>query len=200
MTLLAVAGVLALLGVGTATAALAYLHVAPTGLSPREDPVSAYGISRYRSGYRIATLALGVAGLATAVCVAIALPASAIPVALLVIFGLARLAISWFPMDAPGSPKTSTGRIHNLLATAAFAPATAAAFVVGISLGQDERWDVLTGATSVLAWLMAFGSAGVILSSVVPDLSRAFGLFERLIYLGIIVWLGMFAVAAIVLG
>lgn len=58
---------LALGATACAPAAMIILHLLPTGLSPVRNAVSQYGITRYRQGYRILTVALGVAGLAAVV-------------------------------------------------------------------------------------------------------------------------------------
>ena len=109
-----VSGVLGLIALGVVLASLVYLHVAPTGLSPLRNAVSQYGITVYRTGYRIATIAFGVVGIAVAAGIEQA-EASHEPTAVLVllaIFALSRGAISWYPMDAPGTPQTATGRAH----------------------------------------------------------------------------------------
>ena len=117
-----IAGVVSLIAVAVTVASLAWLHVQRTGLSWLQNPVSEYGITPFRSGYRVATIAFGVAGLALAIGVdrAIAGHGTVRVVALLVVFAAARGAISWFPMDAPDAPRTSTGGIHVLLASGAF--------------------------------------------------------------------------------
>ena len=51
------AGVTALLALAVTVASLGYLHFAPTGLSPVRNAVSQYGITPFRAGYRVATLA-----------------------------------------------------------------------------------------------------------------------------------------------
>lgn len=116
-----IVGVVSLIAVAVTVARLAWLHVQPTGLSWR-NPVSEYGITPFRSGYRVATIAFGVAGLALAIGIdrAIAGHGTVGVVALLVVFAAARGAISWFPMDALDTPRTSTGVTHVLLASLAF--------------------------------------------------------------------------------
>ena len=57
------AGVIALLALAVTVASLTWLHVEPTGLSAVRNPVSQYGITRFRIGYRVATLAFAAAGL-----------------------------------------------------------------------------------------------------------------------------------------
>jgi len=101
----------------------------PTGLSPVRNAVSQYGITPFRAGYRVATIAFAAAGIALAAGIGLALGSGGRPVVvLLVIFAIARAAISWFPMDVPGSERTSTGQMHGLLAIGAFAAATGAAW------------------------------------------------------------------------
>ena len=60
------AGIIALLGLAVTVASLVWLHLQPTKLSPMHDPVSEYGITIFRAGYRAATIAFGAAGLALA--------------------------------------------------------------------------------------------------------------------------------------
>ena len=54
-------------GLTAAVVSLTYLHLAPTGLSPLRSAVSQFGITKYRAGYRAATLGLAVAGLGAAI-------------------------------------------------------------------------------------------------------------------------------------
>jgi hypothetical protein len=96
-----VAGVIALVALAAVVASLGYLHLEPTGLSPVRNAVSQYGITTFRAGYRVATIAFGVAGTALAVGVdeAVSGDGRKAVVALLVLFSIARGAISWFPID-----------------------------------------------------------------------------------------------------
>jgi len=86
------------------------------------NAVRQYEITGFRAGYRVATIALGVAGLALAGGLAEALSGggSRLVVILLVVFAAARCVISWFPMDAPGEERTQTDQRHGLLAFVAF--------------------------------------------------------------------------------
>ncbi|MEJ1231139.1 MAG: DUF998 domain-containing protein [Galbitalea sp.] len=190
-------GGIAIAGLVVTLASLVYLHIAPTGLSPVKNAVSEYGISRYRLWYRVATIALGIAGLAIAVCLDTALRGELPAVILLAIFGIARLLISWSPMDAVGSPRTRSGRIHNLLAIAAFATATAAGFLAAGPIAATSGWGGFSTATIIFTWVMTVGSVGVILATVAAPLRRYFGVFERVIYVGIIGWLTVLAIASI---
>jgi hypothetical protein len=196
----AMAGVVALVGIALAVAALIYLHVAPTGLSPLRNPVSQYGITAQRRGYRVATISLGAAGAATAVGIGTALRGNGVSVvvALLAVFAVARGIISWFPMDAPGSPRTSTGQTHGLIAIVTFAAATIAALRLGQILSRGGPWQGLAATSLALGWVMVVSIAGLFLTRRSADLRRYFGAIERVLYLAIIGWLSVFAVACTV--
>lgn len=172
-----------------ALAAMVTLHVLPTGLAPAHQAVSEYGIGRYRGGYRVLTVSLGIAGLATAVGVAAGYPPAgrSTIVGLLVIFGLCRLAISWWPMDPPGAPRSSRGTVHLVLATGAFLSATVAADRLRRT-GPRHTASTLSGyhaVTAVAFALMVLGIVGLVLTRRLGTEHRFFGAAERLIYLGI---------------
>jgi Protein of unknown function (DUF998) len=197
MNLILLTGVVAIAGVAVALASLVYLQVARTGLSPVKNAVSEYGISPYRVWYRVATIALGIAGLAISVSLSLALHGVLPAVILLIVFAVARLLISWSPMDVVGAQKTRSGRTHNLLAIAAFATATAAGFLAAGPIATTQHWNEFSIATTVFTWIMAVGSVGVILAAAIVSLRRFFGALERIIYVGIIGWLGLLAVASV---
>ena len=141
-----IAGVIILIGLAVTVASLAWLHARRTGFSWVRNAVSEYGITPFRSGYRVATIAFGVAGLALAIGIdrAITGHGNAGVVALLVVFAAARGAISWFPMDAPAAPRTSTGVIHVLLASVAFLSIAGAAIWLGDILPNVTRCTLST--------------------------------------------------------
>lgn len=192
MTSPPIAGV-ELVAAAVALVAIVVLHVLPTGLSPLHRPVSQYGITRYRLGYRVLTLALGVAGLAAAAAVSIGYPPqqrSAI-VALLVVFGLCRLVISWSPMDAPGAPRSAHGIVHVVLAIGAFGSIAVAADRMRHAVaGQAATFGSgYHGAVVVAFWLLVVGLAGMLMTGRRSAGHRFFGVAERLIYVGIFVLL-----------
>lgn len=181
-----------------ALVALVALHVLPTGLSPVHQPVSQYGITRYRQGYRVLTLALGVAGLASAAVVAQTYPPSrrATIVGLLVVFGVCRLLISWWPMDAPGEPRSRHGAIHVVLAIGAFLSATLAAgrmqnAVVGSGFGPGYNTALVTA-----FWLLVAGLIGTAVMRRTEG-HLYFGAAERVIYVGLFVMLAATGLATI---
>ena len=161
-----------------ALAALVTLHLLPTGLPPLQHAVSEYGISRYRAGYRVLTVALGVAGVAAAALTAAAGARRAV-VMLLALFAASRLAISWVPMDPRGTPRSSRGTGHYVLAFVAFVSAAVAA---GRLQGDGSVFSVATA-------LFIAGFVGMFAAR------PWFGAAERLVYAGIFVLLVAVAVA-----
>jgi hypothetical protein len=192
----AAAGVIALVALAVTVASLGWLHVEPTGLSPVRNAVSQYGITPFRVGYRVATIAFGAAGIALAFGISAALRGQGRAVViLLVIFAVTRAAISWFPMDAPGAERTSTGQTHGLLAIAAFGAATLAAFRLADVLSHAGRWHALAPVSVGLGCAMAVCLLGLPLSRGLPGVRARFGAIERGFYLSAIAWFAVFASA-----
>jgi hypothetical protein len=193
-----IAGVAALVALAALVGSLIYLHLAPTGLSPLCNAVSHYGITRYRAGYRSATIAFALAAAALAVGLASGAGAhenAGFIVALLTVFAIARAAISWFPMDAPGAVRTQTGATHRFLATAAFLAIALAALRLGAVLGAGARWHSLSGASTDLGWAMIVTLVAMLMARSVPAVAARFGAIERLFYVLAIVWSAVFALA-----
>ena len=81
---------------GVCAGCLVFLHLAPTGYSPLRDAVSRYGVGAYAPWYQAQAAFCG----ASAILLAFALRRPTQIVALLVVFGVARIAITQFPMDS----------------------------------------------------------------------------------------------------
>lgn len=190
-------GIVALVAVAAAVGALVYLHVAPTGFSPVRNAVSQYGISPYRAWYRVMTVSMGVAGATLAVGLGEALrgQGAGVVVALVVAFSVCRLAISWFSMDEPGTARTATGATHGLLAVVTFLSAAIAAIRLCRVLDAGTRWQSLAEVSRGLGWAMVACFALIFFSRLSPELRRVFGASERALYLAILAWLTLFAVA-----
>lgn len=188
-------GILALCALSIVVGSLGYLHLAPTGLSPVRNAVSQYGITTYRDGYRVATLAFGAAGLFLAVGVDQRLGVVVAVTILLLVFALSRAAISWYPMDAPGAEPTETGRLHGLLAVVAFGGISLAALYLGRVLARRREWHALSGVSSVLGWLMVATLLAMALARSSPAVRDRFGLIERAFYAFAIAWSVIFATA-----
>ncbi len=197
MTAVVASGIVALVALAVTVGALVWLHVVATGLSPRRDAVSRYGISTRRGGYRVATLAFGVAGAALAVGLGSAhlrAPVGGVTAALCV-FGLGRGVISWLPMDAPGAERTSTGSAHGLVALTTFVAATYAALHLGSALSAGGRFASLARVSTGFGWAMFAALGGLLLARVSPGFRERFGLVERALYLVMLGWTATFAVA-----
>lgn len=191
-----VSAVIICAGLAIGLVALAELHSVPTGLSPISNPVSQYGITKYAIGYRIQTLAYAVAAGGAAAGIAMLPGSTAAVVALCAVFALARAAISWFPMDEPGSERTSTGRGHGVLAIIAFLAVTFAAQRLANLVNEDRIHPSIGTASNVLAAVMV-----VCLVMMVVDRRAGgglFGLIERIFYLGMTAWLALVAVLLVV--
>lgn len=185
-------GVLVAGGLVVGLAALAVLHVLPTGLSPVRNAVSQYGITAYRTGYRVQTIAYGVAGIGAGVGLA-TLPGSVtVVVALCAAFAAARLSISWFPMDNPGSPRTESGHRHGLLAIVAFVAVGLAGWRLADLLGQDTIHPGVAGASEAFAILMAISLVAMVVDR--RSGGNHFGLLERSFYVWMSAWLATVAV------
>ena len=190
------AGIIALVALAATVTSLGWLHLQPAKLSPIRDPVSQYGITGYRAGYRAATVAFGAAGLAPAVGISEALGARGLAaVILLVVFAITRAVISWFPMDAPGIKWTRTGWTHFVLAFICFASVLAAASVLGAVLSHPGTWHALAPISTALGYAMTACLALFGLAQTVPALRARFGAIERGFYLLAITWCAVFAVA-----
>jgi hypothetical protein len=195
-----VAGVTCLAATAVGVGAMIVLHVLPTGLSPIRNAVSQYGITRYRLGYRVQTIAIGVAGVAAAVGLAKAAPGRARAlIALILVFAIARFVISWFPMDEPGSEPTNHGRMHGILAIVTFLAIAIAAGRLGTVAQQVPGWSTLSTVSQVFAWLMVASLVAmmVVRRSAVANRSTPsyFGAVERVFYLAIVGWLVLVGVA-----
>ena len=190
-----VAGVIALVALVVVVASLGYLHVAPTGLSPVRNAVSQYGITAYRLGYRVATIAFGVAGVALAVGIGRAVHGVSTVVVLLVVFALARLSIGWFPMDLPGTERTASGARHGLLAIVAFVAVAAAATDLGRRLSVTNTWHHLAAVSNAFGIAMIVALVTMALARSAPAVRARFGAVERVFYLLAIGWFAVFSVA-----
>lgn len=188
-------GIVLLLGTVVQLGSLVALHVLPTGLSPIADPVSQYALTRFRAGYTMSAFSAAVAGAAAALILG-GLPGGTLAAELLWLFAAARAVIPAVPMDHPAAAPTRRGRLHNLLATVAFAAVTAASFVAIGAIGLADGPGGST-ATATAGIVMAIGAVGVVLCRLVVPFRRVFGVSERLIYLGFMAWFLVIAVLAL---
>jgi len=188
-------GWITLVAIGLSLVTLVVVHMAPTGLNPFRNPVSQYHLTRYRGWIATSTILAGVAAIGAIVALTAMLgPAALVTSILLAVFALARILIPFLRMDEPGTPLTTVGRIHYVLAYLAFGAATAAAFVAAGPLHDAGYTDEAMWST-VYGIVMAVGSAGTI----GLQLARrtAVGFPERLIYVGFIAWFVLIGATAL---
>ena len=192
-------GTIDLAAVGAAVSTMLVLHLLPTGLSPVSDAVSRYGISHYRAGYRVLTLSMAVAGAAVVAGLPGALSGRPVAtvVGLVAVFGVSRAAISWFPMDEPGTqPPSGHARVHGILALATFASVTAAALRLSRLLDVDQQWVSTAGWLRWLGWYLAAGVLATLFAVRSRRPGRSlFGLVERALYAGVFGWLAVVGVS-----
>jgi Protein of unknown function (DUF998) len=188
-----VLSVVALVAVAVAAVAHVRLHLLPTERSPLRDAVSDYGAGPYRAWYRTTVVGLAI----SSVCLTVAFARDGGPgtgsLIALGLFGASRLAIVWFPVDLPGRPATPTGRVHNLLAVAAFASIAVAASSIPDGLTSAAWSGKASGLNFVGAVVMWLAIATAVCFAVVA-LRRWFGLVERALYWATFAWLALAAV------
>jgi hypothetical protein len=190
--LLAAGGVV---GVIVTVVALGILHRVST-LSPVRDAVSAYGISPYRWLYHVQTLATAFAAAALAAAVAPTTGAAG-AVTSLAVLALFRAVIGWFPMDAPGTRRTATGRIHNLLAFGAFAAASTSGFLLAGAFSRTEALAAFAPVAAGIGWFTSAAAVLTLIVAAVPAVRGVFGLVERLVYVGMLALLAFGSAAVL---
>lgn len=190
----AVLGALALAALVAAAGCLVQLHRIAPEVVPVRDAVSDYGAGLHASWYRAQVVLVGLAAAAVAAGLT-SLDLRPGGVGWLYVFAASRILIAGFPVDLPGAERTTTGAVHNVLATVAFASIAVAASTIASDLVGDPAWSLdgtwyrWTGTVVVVA-AVALGIAWV-----APGLRRSlFGFVERCWYVAAIGWLGLTAI------
>jgi len=194
---LAAAGAVA---VAIAAGFVVLLHLVPTGLDPTRNAVSQYGRTPFARFYRAQVIASGFAGLLIAAALLSAGIHRPLPLAAIIAYGLARLAIAWNPMDLPGEAPTAAGRNHVLLALIAFAGLAVVALPLTDTLARASA-GALPGVVSAIAPAVPITAVLMFASSKLgPAEHQRFGLFERLFYLAGFAWLLLAAASLALFG
>ena len=170
---------------------LVRVHLLPTGLHPLRAAVSDYGVGAHHRYYRAMVLLLGTGAALLVVALARDSETSDLGLAYLGVYALARLAIAGFMTDLPGAPVTTAGRIHVVLAAAAFTAIAFGTTDVSTALEFSPGW--VGGAADALR----FEARAVVVTAVltlagflVPVArERVFGLVERMLYAASLAWL-----------
>jgi hypothetical protein len=182
-------GALAAAATSVCAMALIYVHTRPTGYDPVRDAVSDYGVGPYRFWYRAAALTLGSAGILLASGIAATVrPEPVFVVALLVVFGVARIAIVGFPVDLDRRRRSRAGRVHLLLAAVAFLTIAFAAAKLPRSVIADPGWSGMEGMLRAIGWLVVVAAAATGLGLRIVSLRPVFGLLERFLYVAMLAW------------
>ena len=163
---------------------LGLLHVVSPEVDPVTRPVSEYALTDFEWLATIRTLAQGVGPIALAV----ALRRERAGALLLLVVGILKLAMPLFPVDALGTPTTSTGQIHNLLGNLTFFLFPVAALLLIRPLRR--RGSRLAPLTAVV---LAIATIGVPLANTVGG----FGLAQRAYLVLCALWLLLAALAVL---
>lgn len=184
----------ALVALAAAIGALVRLHRVAPEVAPVRDAVSDYGAGRHASWYRAQVLLVGFAATAIALGVRSA-GLEADGVVWLYVFAASRILIAGFPVDLPGSERTITGVVHNLLAATAFASIAVAASTVSTDLSDEPAANFDGPLYGWMGTLTVVAAVALAVVWVLPSLRRAvFGLVERVWYAATIAWLGLTAI------
>jgi hypothetical protein len=182
-------GMLAAIATLACGGALVFVHMRSTGYDPVRDAVSDYGVGRYRRWYTAATVTLGAAAILLAIAIAATVrPEPVLLIVLLVVFGLARVAIVRFPVDLDRRPPSRSGQIHRLLAAVAFVAIAIVAAELPLSVLGDPGWTGVEGALRTVGWLVVAAALATGLGLRLASLRPFFGLLERLLYVAMLTW------------
>jgi Protein of unknown function (DUF998) len=163
---------------------LGLLHVVSTEVDAVARAVSEYALGDFSwlATMRTAAQALG------PIALAVALRRERLGALLLLVFGLLKLAMLLFPVDALGAPVTSAGQIHNLLGNLTFFLFPLAALMLFRPLGRrGSRW------APRIAVALAITTAGVLVANALG----VFGLAQRAYLTLCAVWLLLAALAVL---
>jgi hypothetical protein len=160
--------------------ALAVLHVVRTDVDPATDPVSDYAVGDYGTVHVLATLAVGLGALALTAALYQTPRRSMVGLVLLAVFGLAKVAQAFFPIDV-GDATTTSGTLHNVLGNVAFFVLPVAAVLLSRSRGRIEM---------VIAALLAVATVAVLAS----DTVGGYGIAQRIYLILSSVWVLVTAV------
>jgi hypothetical protein len=160
-----------------------------------EKSLSYYAVGPWGAVQAAAFVALGISSVALGIALRSAGLASwwEWPVVLLLIIsGVAGLALVWYPMDAPG-PATILGDAHQTSGTIGGVAQLAAALAFTIAVRGDPAWGRLF-VTALAMFLLAL--VGAILSQVAiwwPDLGIPMGATMRLLVVPLTILWGLVA-------
>jgi Protein of unknown function (DUF998) len=162
---------------------LGLLHVVSLEVDPVSRPVSEYALGEFGWLPTIMMVAEGVG----AIALAVALRRERAAAFLLLVFGLMKLVMPLFPVDALGMPPTSAGRVHNVLGNLTFVLFPVAALLLFRALRRMG-----SRLAPSIAVVLAIATVGVPVGDAVGGL----GLAQRAYLILCALWL-LFAAGAV---
>ena len=161
---------------------LGLLHVVSPEVDPVTRAVSEYALGDFGWLATIMTVAEGVG----AIALAVALRRERVAALLLLVFGVMKLAMPLFPVDALGTPATSAGRVHNVLGNLTFFLFPIAALLLFRPLRRMG-----SRLAPAIAVVLAIATVGVLIGNAVGG----FGLTQRAYLILCALWLLLAAAA-----
>lgn len=186
-----------ILAIAAAACAIAALlvfvrvHLLPGGRTLPLGAISDLGTGAHHLYYRALVLLLGAS--ATLLLVALSRGSEAGDRALVFLgaFAAARFAIAFVMADRQGDVVTARGRVHVILGAIAFTAIAFGAADVTSAIENTPGWsDGAGGVLRVASDAVGVAAALSLAAYLIPQgRERAFGLAERLVYVGSIAWL-----------
>jgi hypothetical protein len=163
---------------------LGLLHLVSPEVDPMTRPVSEYALGEFEWLATIRTVAQGVG----AIALAVALRRERAAAVLLLVFGLMKLAMPLFPVDALGAPATSAGRVHDWLGNLTFWLFPVAALLLFRALRRMG-----SRLAPIIAVVLAIATVGVLVANAVGG----YGLAQRAYLVLCALWLLFAAIAVL---
>jgi hypothetical protein len=179
---------LALVGIAVKFLIIAALHFLRPETNPVLEPISNYGVGPYGFLLTVADIGSGLATLALAVglYLAVARPGrSYVGLFLLALYGVSELLSGIFPIDV-GAEATTAGTIHNIVGNISFFCFPIAAILLSLRMGKDEQWRSLRRPALGLSIVVVLT---VILTIAGANLGIWFGMAQRLANVAVMVWI-----------
>jgi hypothetical protein len=155
------------------------LHLLPTGVRPAVDPVGDYGLTGYRSRYRVMVVRLGVGGSLLAGGLATCTDAGG--VVWLWVFAASRVAIAGFTAARDAWSDSTRERVHVLLSVTAYASIALTAAVV--------TWTDAPSILRAAGYVVVAAALAALATIVVRPLRGFIGLGDRALYIASGLWL-----------
>lgn len=157
------------------------LHFLPNRFNPVKNTVSDY-VAALSGKYRFAKVAMPLFGALSTLSLAVAIATnakvvSAFVILFLIISGICRFLLIFFPTDITGQPSTKVGRLHLTFAIVSFAGIAFAAANFHLT-----SLDGTIGQVVVVAAIL-------LLVGFLPQIKKIFGLLERIFLSLSVLWL-----------